>query len=103
MCYTETDGGPDLAAGLLFAGPCLKETVYSNRVICKELTCDFEGLGVQGEEAASNNCIPLAGWGLQNSTEGPGIMWQDRAGLPSFSCSQTGSHVPRLVLNPLRC
>lgn len=27
MCYTETDGGPDLAPGLLFAGPCLKETV----------------------------------------------------------------------------
>lgn len=26
-CYTETDGGPDLAPGLLFAGPCLKETV----------------------------------------------------------------------------
>lgn len=44
MCYTETDGGPDLASGLLFAGPCLKETVYSNRVIYKELTCDFEGL-----------------------------------------------------------
>lgn len=113
MCYTETDGGPDLASGLLFAGPCLKETVHPSLFsvlsletiewFMKNSACDFEGLGIQGGEAESN-CIPLAG-GVSR------IPQRDQA-----SCGKTeqaslffflflflvqGLMYPRLVLNPL--